>query len=179
MTILNNSIKSFCKNLKYSKTPSQMSSDAHKHVYYCMHAFACSNKHQSTFLLILHTKSSKIGKNIEKFITRKIFVIEHSAWRQMKENYQIYLPYQFHRRPQSAGWVPRFPHKKMKTMFLSNMSKSRRLTLTFSRQTRLPRVKIGPWNCKFIALTMKSSQTWVMILRVFSDHILILKIFGF
>ena len=49
----------------------------------------------------------------------------------MKENYQIYLPYQFHRRPQSAGWVPRFPHKKMKTMFLSNKWKSRSLTSTF------------------------------------------------
>ena len=28
-----------------------------------------------------------------EFRTRKIFVVEHSAWRQMKENYQIYLPY--------------------------------------------------------------------------------------
>ena len=49
----------------------------------------------------------------------------------MKENYQIYLPYQFHWRPQSAGRDPQLPNKKMKTMFLSNMSKSRRLTSTF------------------------------------------------
>ena len=64
-------------------------------------------------------------------MARKIFVIEHSAWRQMKENYQIYLPYQFHWRPQSVGGDAQLPHKKMKTLFLSNMSKSRRLTLTF------------------------------------------------
>ena len=49
----------------------------------------------------------------------------------MKENYQIYLPYQFHWRPQSAERVSKLPHKKMKTMFLWNMSKSRRLTSTF------------------------------------------------
>ena len=49
----------------------------------------------------------------------------------MKENYQIYLPYQFRLRDQSAGRDPQLPHKKMKTMFLSNMSKSRRLTSTF------------------------------------------------
>ena len=37
-----------------------------------------------------------------------MFVIEHSAWRQIKENYQIYLPYQFRWRDnysQSAGLV--------------------------------------------------------------------------
>ena len=49
----------------------------------------------------------------------------------MKENYQIYLPYQFHRRPHSVDWDAQLSHKKMKTMFLSNMSKSRRLTSTF------------------------------------------------
>ena len=49
----------------------------------------------------------------------------------MKENYQIYLPYQFHRRPHSVDWDAKLSHKKMKTMFLSNMSKSRRLTSTF------------------------------------------------
>ena len=68
---------------------------------------------------------------MEKFITRKIFVVEHSAWRQMKENYQIYLPYQFHWRAQSVDWDAQLSHKKMKTMFLTNMSKSRRLTSTF------------------------------------------------
>ena len=49
----------------------------------------------------------------------------------MKENYQIYLPYQFHLRDQLVDWDPQLPHKKMKTMFLSNMSKSQRLTSTF------------------------------------------------
>ena len=49
----------------------------------------------------------------------------------MKENYQIYLPYQFHWRPQSVGGDSQLSHKKMKTLFLSNMSKSRRLTSTF------------------------------------------------
>ena len=34
---------------------------------------------------------------------RKIFVIEHSAWCQMKENYWIFLPYQFHWRAHSVG----------------------------------------------------------------------------
>ena len=49
----------------------------------------------------------------------------------MKENYQIYLPYQFRFRPQSVDRDTQLPHKKMKTMFLWNMSKSRRLTSTF------------------------------------------------
>ena len=49
----------------------------------------------------------------------------------MKENYPIYLPYQFRLRPQSLGRDPQLPHKKMKTPFLLNMSKSRRLTSTF------------------------------------------------
>ena len=49
----------------------------------------------------------------------------------MKENYQIYLPYQFHLRAHSLDREPKLSHKKMKTMFLSNMSKSRRLTSTF------------------------------------------------
>ena len=40
--------------------------------------------------------------NLKKFIMRKVFALEHSAWRQMKENYQIYLPYQFRPRVQSA-----------------------------------------------------------------------------
>ena len=60
-----------------------------------------------------------------------MFVVEHSAWRQMKENYQIYLPYQFHWRAHSPLGEPQLPNKKIKTLFLSNMSKSRRLTSTF------------------------------------------------
>ena len=49
----------------------------------------------------------------------------------MKENYKIYLPYQFCLRAQSVDWEPQISNKKMKTLFLSNMSKSRRLTSTF------------------------------------------------
>jgi len=58
----------------------------------------------------------------------------------MKENYQIYLPYQFRPRVQSVSGDPQLPHKKMKTLFLSNMSKSRRLTSTFFPITREPNV---------------------------------------
>ena len=68
---------------------------------------------------------------IEKLITRKIFVVENSAWRQMKENYQIYLPYQFCLRAHSLGRDSQLSHKKIKTLFLSNMSKSGRLTSTY------------------------------------------------
>ena len=53
----------------------------------------------------------------------------------MKENYQIHIPYQFHWKPHTLDWDPQLPHKKMKTLFLWNMSKSRRLTSTFSRST--------------------------------------------
>ena len=49
----------------------------------------------------------------------------------MKKNYQIYLPFQFHWRAHSVDREPQLSHKKMKTLFLSNMSKSRRLTSTF------------------------------------------------
>ena len=55
----------------------------------------------------------------------------------MKEKYQIYLPHQFRPRVQSAGWVPQLSNKKMKTLFLSNMSKSWRLTSTFFPITRI------------------------------------------
>ena len=45
-----------------------------------------------------------LRKKIEKFITKKIFIFENSVWRQMKENYQIYILYQFYWKPQSALW---------------------------------------------------------------------------
>ena len=51
----------------------------------------------------------------------------------MKENNQIYLSYKFHWRPQSALGDSQFFNKKMKTLFLLNMSKSGRLTSTFFR----------------------------------------------
>ena len=53
--------------------------------------------------------------------------MEHSAWRQMIENHQIYFPYQF--------CLNTFSHE-MKTMFFWNMSNGPRLTLTFSRVRR-------------------------------------------
>ena len=56
----------------------------------------------------------------------------------MKVNYQIYLPYQFHRRAHSLDQDLQFSNKKMKTMFLSNMSKSWSLTLTFFPIIRPP-----------------------------------------
>ena len=50
-----------------------------------------------------------------------------------EENYQIDFPYQFRLRDQSLDGDAQLPNKKMKTLFLWNMSKSRRLTSTFSR----------------------------------------------
>ena len=49
----------------------------------------------------------------------------------MKENYPIYVSCKFYWTLQSAGWDFKLSHKKIKTLFLSNMSKSRRLTQTF------------------------------------------------
>ena len=73
-----------------------------------------------------------ISKPFEtQLYTGLIFVVEHSAWRQMKENYQIILPCRFHPKEQSVNWVSKLCHKKIKTMFLWNASKSRRLTSSF------------------------------------------------
>ena len=67
-------------------------------------------------------------------MTRKIFVMERSAKRQMEKNYQIYKSFQFGLRAHSIDQLkPQLLHKKMKTMFPSNMSKSRRPTSTFTR----------------------------------------------
>ena len=49
----------------------------------------------------------------------------------MKENCHIYLPCLIRPRVQSAERDSQLPNKKMKTIFLSNMSESRRLTSTF------------------------------------------------
>ena len=70
----------------------------------------------------------------------------------MKENYQIYLPYQFHWRAHSLGGDAQLSHKKMKSLFLSNMSKSRRLTSTFfpisrGHATLHLAVSVGPSVC--------------------------------
>ena len=58
-------------------------------------------------------------------MTQKIFVVEHSAWCQMKENYQIYLLYQFCLRDQSVDRDPQLSHKKMKTLSLEYVKKSK------------------------------------------------------
>jgi len=63
----------------------------------------------------------------------------------MKENNQIYLPYQFHWRPQSAGRDPQLSHKKMKTMFLSNMSDWLRLFFP-TRKKRLAAYSNFLWS---------------------------------
>ena len=81
----------------------------------------------------------------------------------MKENNQIYLPYKFHWRPQSAGWDSQLPHKKMKTLFLSNMSKSRRLTSTFfpisQRQPRINLNAYGHWLfCRSVTQTCNNQH---------------------
>ena len=55
--------------------------------------------------------------NFLKIITWKIFVSEHSAWRQMKENYQNYLPFRFHWKPQFVGGDHRLPYTKWKPCF--------------------------------------------------------------
>ena len=62
---------------------------------------------------------------------QKIFVVEHSAWHQMKENYPNYLRNQFCLRAHLVDQDAKLSNKKMKTMFLWNMSKSRRLASTF------------------------------------------------
>ena len=61
----------------------------------------------------------------------------------MKENYQIYLPYQCHWRAHLPLEEPQLPHKKMKTLFLSNMSKSWRLTSTFFPTISLRKKEAG------------------------------------
>ena len=63
----------------------------------------------------------------------------------MKENYQINLPYQIGRRDLSAGLDAQLSHKKMKTMFLSSMSKSQRLTSTFFLISRVL-LDSTPWS---------------------------------
>ena len=42
----------------------------------------------------------------------------------MKENHQIYLPYQFRLSARSLGGDAQLSHKKMETIFLWNMSRS-------------------------------------------------------
>ena len=87
-----------------------MSSYAHKHIFFYLHAQANMNTLFTDPAQNYKKSKKKIKvfckKNLQKFITRKIFVVEHSAWRQMKENYQIYLPYQFHWRPHSVDREP-------------------------------------------------------------------------
>ena len=87
----------------------------------------------------------------------------------MKANYQIYLPYQFHWRAQSVDWNAQLSYKKMKTMFLSNMSKSRRLTLTFfpiNSDCAFLRTSIREIESERIRLRMTKSENERVRLRV-------------
>ena len=86
----------------------------------------------------------------------------------MKENYQIYLPYQFHWRPHSVDWDAQLSHKKMKTTFLSNMSKSRRLTSTFFEFSPIRS------NVSLIAYFPVYHRFWSSVL--FSDHTSVLEL---
>ena len=74
--------------LEYSKTSSQMSKYAQKHV--CLYLHAQTNVNLLILLKINSNKKNSIRifhkKKSLKIITRKIFVIDYSAWRQMKEN---------------------------------------------------------------------------------------------
>ena len=76
-----------------------MSSYAYKHVFLYLYA-----KTKSIYFFIDPIQNHKYGKKFNqnffvkkslKFITCKILVVEHSAWRQMKENYQIYSSCRF------------------------------------------------------------------------------------
>ena len=57
-------------------------------------------------------------------MTKKIFVVEHLALRQMKENYQTYLPYQFRWRPQLVDPDTQLPQKKRKSHVSLEKSKT-------------------------------------------------------
>ena len=56
-------------------------------------------------------------KKNQKILTRKMFNIEHSAWFQVKENYHIYVPYQFYLRIHSLDQKLQLSHKKQKLYF--------------------------------------------------------------
>ena len=95
----------------------------------------------------------------------------------MKENYQIYLPYQFHWRPQLVDQDAQLPNKKMKTMYLWNMSKSRGLTSTFfpinisSMKILLSEALVFKWLPRFysisIAIAVKGRSE---VVEVLNDH---------
>ena len=59
--------------------------------------------------------------------------VSHSAktWYRIRTHIHYNTSNGSYCRDQSARWDSQLSHKKMKTMFLSNMSKSRRLTSTF------------------------------------------------
>ena len=52
-------------------------------------------------------------KNIEKFITKKVFVLEHFGFHHWKGNYLIELPYEYHAEEHTVGLGAQFSHKKM------------------------------------------------------------------
>ena len=101
-----------------------MSSFAHKGVFF----FKDSLKNFSKIFLKIFLK------NLLKIITGNIFVVGHSAQCQIKENCRIYLLCQFCLcRTICSIEILHLSKKKLKTKFLSNISKSGRLTSTFSR----------------------------------------------
>ena len=118
--------------LKCSKTPSQMSSCAHKHVFLYLHAQTNIN----TLFYRSYTKLKKIKK-----IPFKFFIIKSLKIHSAKNICRIAFCLAPNERELSnlitlsisleVGWVSQFLHEKMKTMFFSNMSKSWRLTSTF------------------------------------------------
>ena len=75
-------------------------------------------------------------KYIQKIITKEILIIEHSAWRQMKQNHQIHLPLVLSKASQLIDREPQISNKKMKTMFLWNMSMSQRLFPEYSTRKK-------------------------------------------
>ena len=123
--------------LECSKSPSHMSSYAYKLGFLYLHA----QPNLDTLVYWSYTKSLKMKKkfnknfslkNLKEFITHEIFVIEHSAWCQMKENYQIYLLYQFHWNPQSVDWQPQLMQKKKKHVSFKYVKKMKNDFASFS-----------------------------------------------
>ena len=72
----------------------------------------------------LNFKNSKKFKKIQnknffqKFISRKLLVLERFALHHRVENIEKYLTYMFCQRHLTAWARPKLPHKKEKTLFL-------------------------------------------------------------
>ena len=99
-----------------------------------------------------------------EIITNKVFVVENSAWYQIKENYPNYLHYQFHLKVHSLDWDSQLSHKKGKTMFLWNMSKNWRLTffplMRFSTVQKLLKFFFS------VLLLRQSGWCWCLVIHI-------------